>query len=190
MKIHESAVQLDLFMLSAESKLYTLGAIPIVGSFFGMTRLVLGIAQTISALVIGIFAMFPAIFGNKSAQELCDHCFSHFKHGLFNTAAGFIDTIPIVGSFCKLVAAATVKFFHWCTKPETQPKVRFNNGQENQYYAYSEIFDETGHIEYRDENGTLSKISYKDAKAKGLIDEQFHLTKNNKINPTELQPVV
>ena len=62
----------------------------------GALKVLLGIAQTVSALVVGLVIGVPSrIVGKKS---ILNHSWTYAMHGAGNVVAGSVEAIPLVGS--------------------------------------------------------------------------------------------
>jgi len=79
-----------------ETKLTEFAAIPVAGTLAGGVKILMGAAQAITALVVGILLLIhTACTGNGS---LVEHSWIHITHGLGNMVAGTLEAIPLLGT--------------------------------------------------------------------------------------------
>lgn len=84
-KIDKNANEIENFLTE-------LSPIPVVGSFAGGAKVVLGAIQFVVALIGVVGAGIAYIFTEDPKHV--KYAFSHVKHGLGNIAAGSIELIP------------------------------------------------------------------------------------------------
>lgn len=83
-------------MNDIENKLTGISAYPILGTLAGCTKILIGAAQSITALACGILFLIPTAITKDCS--LLKYCWTHIKHGLGNIAAGIVEAIPLVQS--------------------------------------------------------------------------------------------
>ena len=87
-------ISIDQKFNKIERSLSRLAATPVVGTPFGLIKVLMGSGQLITSLAIGILSL-PLRF--TSYYSLNDYCWSHVMHGLGNIAAGALEAIPFIG---------------------------------------------------------------------------------------------
>jgi len=135
MSITNFILNVDHFFDRAERKLSEdLAWCPLLGSFPGAARLVMGSLQAITAFVLSIIFLVPAIF-SENARELLKFTASHIVHGLGNMLGGAIETIPFGGLVFWAVRS-------WKTLGDSSD---FNappkNGHESKFMAYDNLIN-------------------------------------------------
>lgn len=112
----------------AENLLSIATTIPVLGVIGGAGKVILGLVQTISALVVTLFAGIAAIFGSEKGKSYCFRASKHIFHGLGNILAGIVESIPFVGSI-----SGTIRFISWNSAHPAGP------GAGN-YLAYGDLY--------------------------------------------------
>ncbi len=88
---------IENFTLRSEQTLSAWSAIPCFGTLFGVTKIGLGLIQTIAAVALLIIFAIPRLTGN--AKESFNRAWRHLFHGAANITAGIIESIPFVSSY-------------------------------------------------------------------------------------------
>lgn len=87
--------KIDHVLNETERALSIGAAIPVAGTVAGLSKVLMGVAQTIVGVVGGILTL-PARCMNNT--KLNNHFWTHAKHGVGNVAAGLVEAIPLVGT--------------------------------------------------------------------------------------------
>ena len=96
-----SITNFNEFCNQAENRLGSAARFPIVGVVPATIKFALGIAQAITALVLGILSA-PFRCCSDDAAAFNDHCWTHVVHGLGNMVGGLGEallSVTIVGGF-------------------------------------------------------------------------------------------
>lgn len=79
-----------------ENDLSTISAFPVAGTLAGGAKILMGLTQTITAVVSGIFLIIPSLAtGDLSPLS---YAWTHITHGLGNMVAGTFEAIPIIAT--------------------------------------------------------------------------------------------
>lgn len=95
MSAESIGTKIDHLMNETERALSIGAAFPVVGTVAGLSKVLIGVAQTIVGLAGGILTL-PARCMDNAA--LNDHFWTHAKHGIGNIVAGTLEAIPLVGT--------------------------------------------------------------------------------------------
>ena len=124
-------------------------AIPFIGIPIGASKVILGVAQSVSAIALFTLTAIPALFQNENSKKLFFRAFKHIPHGIGNIIAGVFEAIPIVGSICMCIRLLKVNKAGWLDALTNEyqimehPKYKFyayeNNTVENSDYWTRQI---------------------------------------------------
>ncbi len=87
--------QLSVGMSRAENALSYIARIPVVGTAAGVTKVAMGVLQTVAATAGMVIGLFSQIFDNK---KILAYSLDHLQNGLGNILAGTLEAIPLAGT--------------------------------------------------------------------------------------------
>lgn len=111
-----------------------LGVAWVVGIPLGMSKAVLGVAQTTSALALVILMTMPALLQNEGSKNLFFRACKHIPHGIGNIIAGIFEATPLVGSIC--VAIRFIRAANAAGSGTTLNEYQLMEHPKFKFYAY------------------------------------------------------
>ena len=158
----------DRTINNIENTLSDVAAYPVAGILAGTAKVILGVTQSLTALVCGILNFIPAVASGD--WSLMRHSWTHIKHGLGNIAGGTLEAIPLVGT--------TMYFIRQVGKhAASDAQVNLHTSHENKWMPYTSLVARDWKIGGNDdkavekatevfhkkikENGGMINLSYK-----------------------------
>ncbi len=87
--------QLSGGLTRTENVLSYFSQIPVLGTATGVTKVAMGVLQTIVASAGAVIGIFARIFDNK---KIFAYALDHLENGLGNIVAGTFEAIPLIGT--------------------------------------------------------------------------------------------
>lgn len=122
--------QIDSSMNNIENGLSDIALYPGLGTVAGSVKVIVGAAQSLTALVCGIFALLYGVFTHDLSPA--SFAWSHVKHGGGNIVAGVLEAIPVVGTAVHIFRSLD---------PGSDALVHLYTGHENKWMPYERFFE-------------------------------------------------
>ena len=87
--------QLSEGLTRTENVISYFSQIPVLGTATGVTKVAMGVLQTIAATAGAVIGIFARIFDNK---KIFAYALDHLENGLGNIVAGTFEAIPLIGT--------------------------------------------------------------------------------------------
>lgn len=122
---------IDRRINNVENTLSLISAVPVVGTFAGLTKIALGAAQGTTALAVGALSLIPSALNGKLSPT-AKYSWMHVKHGAGNMIAGAFESIPVVQTVLYLNRKLR-------TIPNSDIQAHIYTGHENKYMPYDSL---------------------------------------------------
>src|ERR1700738_3822032 len=93
-------IELERTIAKAEAFLSKAAAIPVVGTLAGAAKMILGVIQTIGAL-LALIGSLPFL-GTQNGKDVARRSVSHIINGLANIVSGALEAVPVLGALIYL----------------------------------------------------------------------------------------
>lgn len=166
-------VRLERELNDIENSLSRVSAIPLVGSLAGATKVVLGAAQSLTALTCGLFSMIPSMVTKD--YTFSNRCLTHLKHGIGNIAAGIVEAVPGVQTLSYVVRKRKGSM-------DSDPRVKLTTHHENKFMPYKSLIERDFTFEGGLDEGDVEKVQETYNLA---VKEVFRLKGDIQVTPKE-----
>lgn len=155
------SIMIDRMMNNLENSLSHVSAFPVIGTLAGVSKVIMGVTQMVTALACVILSLIPAAVTNS--WSFTKHSWSHVEHGIGNIIAGIFESIFLLGTFIYLARDGMAHMHvNYGSYVITQ--------HENKFMPYDTLVDEDWRFGgYREEDdGKLQTLFEKNKKAQEI----------------------
>lgn len=164
-------IQFEHRLNKVENGLSLIAAVPGVGTVAGLAKVLLGLAQTISAIAARVFLSIDCrLRPNTSSGFKFMHAGVHINHGLGNMFAGILEAIPLLGTGLFMIRKSRWEFNHphFLYNKDGSKILVFHSTQHDKFMPYPTL------VGYGQSGGMLASIS--EEKKEQVIEQMKRTT--------------
>lgn len=124
--------RLENFLTGYETLLNIGCAVPVLNSFNGISKALLGTTQITAGVALAVLT--SPFYWTNTGERIHFHCAKHIIHGAANVVSGLVLSLPIIGNRLALIAWADNIHHNW--EYDKYEYVHFRSSQYNPSYWF------------------------------------------------------